>query len=158
MESCLSVILRVFKHLGYNNAHILNIKGLSLDKEFELKKGSTENIPLSDESVDFIVSTLSLHHWINPTKVYSEFFRFLKYRGNLLIFDFRRDSRKRYHWFLKFITKVITPEALKKIGEPLGSLQASYDMNELNKISKSSPFRNITFHNALCWIFIESKK
>jgi len=41
VESFLSVILRVYKHLGYNNAHILNIKGLSLDKEFE---GSTENL------------------------------------------------------------------------------------------------------------------
>lgn len=129
-----------------------------MDKEIELKKGSTENLPLSDESVDFIVSTLSLHHWINPTKVYSEIFRILKSGGTLLIFDFRRDSRKQCDWFLKFITKVIAPKALKKIGEPLGSLQASYDINELNKISKSSPFRNITFHYALCWIFIESKK
>ena len=134
------------------------IEELSLDNRIDLKKGSAENLPLADESVDFIVSTLSLHHWTNPTKAYCEFFRILKFGGTLLIFDFRRDSRKLCHWFLKFITKVIAPKPLKKIGEPLGSLQASYNFSELNKISKSFPFKDITFNNALCWIFIKSKK
>ncbi|MHA1670419.1 MAG: class I SAM-dependent methyltransferase [Promethearchaeota archaeon] len=135
-----------------------NLKELSLDKEINLKKGSAEKLPLSDNSVNFIVSTFSLHHWTRPTKAYSEFFRVLKSGGTLLLFDFRRDSRKLCHWFLKFITKVIVPKALKKVGEPWGSLQASYDLDELNKISTSSPFKDITFYNTLCWIFIISKK
>lgn len=134
------------------------IEKLSLEKEIDLKKGTVENLPLPDDSVDFIVSTLSLHHWLNPIKAYAEFFRILKSGGTLLIFDFRRDSRKLCHWFIKFITKVISPKALKTIGEPLGSLQASYDLGELNKISTSSPFKDIRFDNALCWIFIESEK
>mgnify|MGYP006910746303 CR=1 FL=1 len=69
MESFLNVILRVFKHLGYNHAHILNIEGLSLDKEIDLKKGLIEYLPQSDEFLDFIVSTLSLHHWIKPINI-----------------------------------------------------------------------------------------
>jgi ubiquinone/menaquinone biosynthesis C-methylase UbiE len=141
--------------IGFANEHV---KSYEFEDRIELREGSVEKLPLNDNSIDFIVSTLSLHHWENPIKAFEEFFRILKDDGILLIFDFRRDSRNLCFGFLKFITRVIVPKALKKVGEPLGSLQASYSLSELNEIVNSTAFEKAKFDDMLCWIFLESKK
>lgn len=134
------------------------VNKVSLDKLIKFEVGSAENLPLSDNSIDYIVSTLSLHHWRDPLKAFNEINRVLKKGGTLLIFDFRRDSRKLCHCFIKFITKLIVPKPLKRIREPLGSLLASYSLKELEEMIASSAFKRADYKNMLCWIFIQFKK
>ncbi|MHA1698731.1 MAG: class I SAM-dependent methyltransferase, partial [Promethearchaeota archaeon] len=68
-----------------------------MENRIEFKIGSASRLPFNDNSVDFIVSSLSLHHWKNPEDVFNEFHRVLKDNGKFLVFDFRRDSRKFYY-------------------------------------------------------------
>jgi SAM-dependent methyltransferase len=49
--------------------------------------GDAEAMPLTDASVDVVVSTLSLHHWKNPAAVFGEVLRVLRPGGVALIYD-----------------------------------------------------------------------
>lgn len=127
-------------------------------KEIEFKEGSVENLPFSDEYADFIVSTLSLHHWINPQKAFQEIYRVLKKEGIALIFDFRRDSRKFFYGILTFATKIVVPKPLKEINEPLGSIQSSYTPKEVQELLSKISIENYTINPALAWMYIQINK
>ncbi len=80
---------------------------------FELS--NVANLPFKDGSVDFIVSTGSLHHWKTPARVFDECYRTLKAAGEAWIYDgcpevFReqRDRVKREYgsWLYRVGTKV----------------------------------------------------
>jgi ubiquinone/menaquinone biosynthesis C-methylase UbiE len=142
---------------------ILNLaKKRSVDSnvqdQIKFKIGKVENLPLSDNSIDYLLSTLSLHHWKDPMRAFDEFFRVLKDEGKILIFDFRRDARKIFYGFLKFITKIIVPKALKAVNEPISSLYAGYTPKEIRKMISISPFSNVEIKPFLAWIFIDVKK
>jgi ubiquinone/menaquinone biosynthesis C-methylase UbiE len=130
----------------------------NLNKKIEFKLGKVEDLPFPDNSIDFLISTLSLHHWQNPLQAFREFFRVLKNEGTLIIFDFRRDARKFFYGLLRFATKIVVPMALKKINEPLGSLQAGYTPNEIKQMVSKSPFKFVEIDSFLAWIFIEMRK
>lgn len=46
-------------------------------------------LPLADRSFDVVVSTLSLHHWADPARVFGELGRVLRPGGVALIYDLR---------------------------------------------------------------------
>lgn len=129
-----------------------------LNERIKFEIGSVENLPLTDNSVDFIISSLSLHHWINPKLAFEELFRILKVNGSLLLFDFRRNSRKFFYGLLKFATKIVVPKALKEINEPLGSLQAGYTAEEVREILSQINIQNIKIKPFLAWMFVSIKK
>ena len=49
--------------------------------------GNAAKLPFKDESIDFIVSTGSLHHWKKPAKVFDECYRVLKRGKEAWIYD-----------------------------------------------------------------------
>jgi len=59
---------------------------------FEL--GNAAKLPFKNNSVDFVVSTGSLHHWKYPVKVFDECYRVLKQGGEGWIFDGYSDFPK----------------------------------------------------------------
>jgi ubiquinone/menaquinone biosynthesis C-methylase UbiE len=79
----------------------LNVYGIDLSKEmvkiarkhaegvenvrFEI--GNAADLPFEDDSIDFIVSTGSLHHWKKPAKVFDECYRVLKSGKEAWIYD-----------------------------------------------------------------------
>ena len=130
----------------------------NLNKRIEFKIGNAEELPFSDNSIDFIISSLSLHHWQEPIKALGEAFRVLKQKGILLIFDFRRDARKFFYGLLKFATKLVVPKALKEINEPIGSLQAGYTPKEVRHLVSQSSFDYIEIVPSLAWMFVETRK
>ncbi|TET56349.1 MAG: class I SAM-dependent methyltransferase [Promethearchaeota archaeon] len=130
----------------------------NLNEKIVFKIGSVENLPFPDKSVDFILSTLSLHHWEDPKQAFEEIFRVLTDGGVLLIFDFRRDARKFFYGLLKFATKVVVPKALKKINEPSGSLKAGYVFSEISQIVSQTSFNNVDIKPYLAWMFIKLEK
>ncbi|NVM38586.1 MAG: class I SAM-dependent methyltransferase [Candidatus Lokiarchaeota archaeon] len=130
----------------------------NVNEKIVFKIGSVENLPFPDKSVEFIITTLSLHHWEDPKQAFEEIFRVLKDGGVLLIFDFRRDARNFFYGLLKFATKVVVPKALKKINEPLGSLKAGYVFSEISQIISQTSFSNVDIKPYLAWMFIKLEK
>lgn len=130
----------------------------SLGKRIEFKIGNVEKLPFSNESIDFIISTFSLHHWVNPLKGFNEIHRVLKKDCTLLIFDFRRDSRRFFYGILTFITKVVAPKPLKEVHEPLGSIQSSYAYNEIFQLISQTSFQIPKVKTFLAWMFVSIKK
>ena len=126
----------------------------SVENKIEFKIGTVEDLPFPDNSIDIIVSSLSLHHWLSPIDAFNEIKRVLKEDGRLILFDFRRDSRKIYYGFLKFITKVVVPKVLKQVKEPLGSLQSSYTKDEVNNLLSKDDNYHTDIDPLLCWMFI----
>jgi ubiquinone/menaquinone biosynthesis C-methylase UbiE len=77
--------------------------------------GNAAALPFEDDSIDFIVSTGSLHHWNKPVKVFDECYRVLKKDGEGWIYDPCRDAlkerveqaKKEYgFWIYRILTKV----------------------------------------------------
>jgi len=134
------------------------IRATKHERKIEFKEGSVENLPFPNEYADFIVSTLSLHHWINPGRAFQEIYRVLKKEGVVLIFDFRRDSRKFYYGFLTFITKIVAPKALRNVNEPIGSLKSSYTPLEVQELISKEQNKDITIKPMLAWMFVQINK
>jgi ubiquinone/menaquinone biosynthesis C-methylase UbiE len=129
-----------------------------VEQKIEFKIGNAEQMPFGDGSIDFLVSTLSLHHWLNPLPVFKEIFRVLKENGTFLIFDFRRDSRKFFYGLFTFATRVVVPKPLKKVNEPLGSLRSSYSREETLQFFSQIPFEDVKIKPFFAWMFISGKK
>jgi SAM-dependent methyltransferase len=51
--------------------------------------GDVASLPFGDGSFDVVVSTLSMHHWVAPTKGLAEIGRVLRPGGRALVWDFR---------------------------------------------------------------------
>jgi ubiquinone/menaquinone biosynthesis C-methylase UbiE len=79
----------------------------------DLVRGDVQNLPFADGTFDLVVSTLSLHHWRNPTRGIEECLRVTAPGGSCWIYDLRTDVPARNH--AKFIT-----------GERLGHLVLSW--------------------------------
>ena len=48
-----------------------NLKG----KKIGFHQGDSQALPLADKSVDFLISTLSLHHWSDPVSAFGQIHR-----------------------------------------------------------------------------------
>jgi len=56
-------------------------------KNVTFKVANAIQLPFKDNSVDFIVSTGSFHHWQQPFKVFNEIYRVLKGNAEVWIYD-----------------------------------------------------------------------
>jgi len=56
-------------------------------KNVKFKLANAIDLPFEDNSVDFINSTGSFHHWKCPFKVFNECYRILKFDGEAWIYD-----------------------------------------------------------------------
>ncbi len=131
---------------------------LGLEGRLEFRRGEVERLPLPDSSLDLAISTLSLHHWSNPTGGLGEIYRVLGPGGRLLLFDLRRDSRRIFSWFLRFAQAIVVPRALRIANEPLGSLLASYTPAELQDLLSRSPFKEWRIEEGVGWLFVWATK
>src|SRR5215207_5995944 len=55
--------------------------------------GDVASLPFSDESFDLVVSTMSMHHWADPSAGMAEIDRLLRPGARALIWDFRPGFR-----------------------------------------------------------------
>ena len=127
---------------------------LDLNKQIKYRQGDVRELPFKDNTIDFVVSTLSLHHWSNPDEALQEIYRILKHKGQFIIFDFRRDSRRLFYWLLRFETKFIVPVPLRNIGEPLSSALSSYTITEADTIFRKSSFKQWKTKSGIGWMFV----
>ncbi len=128
------------------------------EDRIDFKVGDAEEMPFQDDSIDMIVSTLSLHHWAEPVQILQEIHRILKPAGKFLIFDFRRDARKFFYGLFTFATKIVVPKALKRVKEPLGSIKASYTPEEVLPFFAPLQINEFEIKPYAAWMFIKGVK
>jgi ubiquinone/menaquinone biosynthesis C-methylase UbiE len=73
---------------------IRNAARAGVSDRVAFRLGNASQMPFPFESFDFVVSSGSLHHWKEPTRIFNEIYRVLKVGGEALIGDLRRDSPK----------------------------------------------------------------
>jgi ubiquinone/menaquinone biosynthesis C-methylase UbiE len=135
-----------------------NVRSLGVSQKISFHQGDIGQLPFEDASIDFIVSTLSLHHWSEPDQAIQELHRVLKQGGQILVFDVRRDSFKLMYWIIRFAQTVILPEALKQINEPTGSFLAAYTRREAEEILRTTLFKQWRVKPGIFWLSIWGKK
>jgi len=88
-----------------------NAKDRGFSERVKFQIGNAANLPFDDGYFDFVISTLSFHHWLKPIECLNEIYRVLKENGEAWIYDVRRDTpkevnaklRDKYGWFLSFL-------------------------------------------------------
>lgn len=129
--------------------------GLADRADFRL--GDAARLPFGDGSLDLVVSTLSLHHWDDPTSVFSEVARVLRPGGAFMIFDLRRDMIAPAWLLIWFATNVIVPRALRTAGEPLGSRNAAYTPTEAAALAQASRLTGWRVNSGPFWLAVEGQ-
>jgi len=130
-----------------------------LGERVTFRRGNAENIPYPDGSFDLVVSTLSLHHWSAPGKVLDEVARVLRAAGKCVLADMRRDPIPPFIDLLWFAQHFIVPPPLRRVGEPLGSLQSAYTVEEATAILRKSMLGKFcTVKGGPFWLLIKGRK
>ncbi len=129
-----------------------------LEQRTAFKKGNVAQLPFPDQTLDLVVSTLSLHHWGDPVTVCDEITRVLRPGGAFVIFDLRRDLAAPFWLLLWFVTRVIVPSALRRANEPLGSRDASYTPAEVAELVRQSRLTGWRITTGPLWLIVEGHK
>ncbi len=116
------------------------------------------SLPLRDNSIDFAVSTLSLHHWVKPEMVLNEIHRVLKPGGQALIFDIRRDEPLLVYWVGQIVQRFFTPYHIRRVNGAIGSIWSSYTPTELKSLISKSPFKSGRVQAGWAWIYVWGSK
>lgn len=163
----ITVIAKAFPHLHVIGVDIAdemievasrNASSLGVGEQVEFRKGDIKKLPFEDDIVDFVVSTLSLHHWSDPKQALYEIHRVLRPEGQFLLFDLRRDGRRMFYWLFRFGQTLVVPAALRRINEPIGSALASYTPVELETLLSGTPFRQRGISSGSGWMFAWGRK
>ncbi len=134
-----------------------NARQAGVDGQVTFRKGDASRLPFEDDSLDLVLSTLSLHHWGQPVAVLNEVARVLRPGGVGLIFDLRRDMPAPAYTLLWFATRVAVPPALKRANEPLASCHAAYNLAEAAELARKSSLADWQVRPGPLWLFIEGQ-
>jgi ubiquinone/menaquinone biosynthesis C-methylase UbiE len=130
---------------------------LDLGKRVTFRLGDSQQLPFEDGELDFVVSSLSLHHWSQPEQALQEIQRVLKPGGQFLIFDLRRDAPRLFYGLLRFAQRVVLPDALRRVDEPVGSALASYTPAEVEALFRKTSFREWKVKSGFAWMFVSGR-
>jgi ubiquinone/menaquinone biosynthesis C-methylase UbiE len=147
--------------LDINELTLKNAKRIWLPDLYpglEFLTGDAQQLPFPDSSLDFIVSSLSLHHWLDAQTVFQEIFRTLKPGGKVLIFDLRRDSPSYFYWALKIGQAFLAPKSIRNNNGAVGSFWAAYTPSEIEAIVHGIPMDNLQIESGFGWMLISGNK
>ncbi|WP_420570833.1 class I SAM-dependent methyltransferase [Kordia sp.] len=94
------------KFVGIDPSQKMLDKAQQKYPHIDWKLGTAENIPLEDNSIEGVIGTLTLHHWNNLEKGFSELFRVMKNYANVVFFTSTPKQMKGYwlnHYFPKMM-------------------------------------------------------
>jgi ubiquinone/menaquinone biosynthesis C-methylase UbiE len=131
---------------------------MDLDGRVLFQKDDIQNLSLKDNSLDFVISSLSLHHWPDPDQAFREIYRVLKPQGQLLIFDLRRDEPRLIYYTGQIIERLFSPPAIRQNNGGIGSIWSSYTPSEMKSLLAASPFRRWTVKKGWGWAYLWGQK
>jgi ubiquinone/menaquinone biosynthesis C-methylase UbiE len=142
-----------------NNAEMVQLatQNRLIEKDVGLLRGDAQQLPLTQNSIDFIVSSLSLHHWPEAKTAFEEMKRILKPGGQFVIFDLRRNSPHLFYWALK-LAQAISPKAIRRTNGAVGSFWASYTPEEIERLLKDTGWKIPTIERHFGWMLISGRK
>ena len=126
-----------------------------VEEHVSFRLGDVAQLPFPDASLDLVISTFSLHHWSEPVPVLDEMARVLRPGGAFLVVDLRRDMVPPAYLLLWFAQHVVVPAALRYLGEPLGSRNAAYTLDEAAALAEQSRLRSWRVTAGPLWLTIE---
>ena len=119
----------------------------TLNPNLSFLSSNAQQLPFADKTVDYVVSSLSLHHWQNPEMVFQEIYRVLKPGGTFFIFDLRRDGPRHVYYLLKIGQALAAPKAIKENNGADGSFWSSYTLTETENMLAKIPFQRWELDN-----------
>jgi ubiquinone/menaquinone biosynthesis C-methylase UbiE len=128
------------------------------DLQVSYRLEDIQALTLEDSSVDFIFSSLSLHHWPNAAEALKECHRVLKPQGQLVFFDLRRDVPILLFWGINLFQKLVAPTGIKRTNGGVGSVWASYTPSEMESLMKAVPFPRCRVEKGWGWAFMWARK
>jgi ubiquinone/menaquinone biosynthesis C-methylase UbiE len=131
-------------------------QGLEAGVRFEV--AAVERLPFETGSVDFVVSSLSLHHWLNPEPALAEISRVLKPGGRMLIFDLRRDMPFLLFLVFQLGQRYLAPQAIRRTNGAVGSVWASFTPEEMATQLTRSPFQQHKVFRGWGWAWLWGMK
>jgi len=135
-----------------------NISAYKYQDRMHLCKANVLQLPLESDSIDFVVSTLAMHHWPDPERALREIHRVLKPGGQFLIVDLRRDIHLVSYALVWLIQELIAPVILRRTNGGIGSIRASFTPAELETLLSASPFRDWTLKKRVGWVYVWGRK
>jgi ubiquinone/menaquinone biosynthesis C-methylase UbiE len=107
--------------------------------------GTAEAIPVANHVFDAILATLTIHHWIDLYKAFSELFRVSKANASVLIFTAEPEQMKTYwlnHYFPEMMqasikqmpANALLMDAIEKSGFEIKRLQPYHIQNDLQDL------------------------
>ena len=128
-----------------------NITSKGFIERVSFRVGDIQGLPFESNSLDFVLSTLSLHHWLHPTQGFEKILRVLKPGGQFLVFDLKRNSPRLAYWVVRFAQSMILPASLGRINEPTSSFLASYTPAKIESLMKDTGFKTWHVRAGLFW-------
>jgi ubiquinone/menaquinone biosynthesis C-methylase UbiE len=159
-------MVRVFNNLKFIGVDISpqmvekaigNITRKGLIERVSFQVGDVQGLPFQSNSLDFVVSTLSLHHWLQPKQGFDEVLRVLKPGGRFLVFDLKRNSSRLAYCVIRFAPLVMTA-VLGKNNEPTSSFLASYTPTEIEALMQDIGCTKWRVRAGLFWSFTWGQK
>jgi len=126
-------------------------------RNVEFVCGDVHNLPFVDNSVEYVVSSLSLHHWTDGGMACREIFRILKPGGQFIIFDLNRNCPRFFYYILQ-IGQLIAPKPIRRTNGAIGSLWASYTPYELREILYRIPWEKVHIETQVGWMIVRGYK
>ena len=115
-----------------------NAEAAGVSGRVKFETANASKLPFADGYFDFVVSTMSLHHWSDPAACFQEIYRVLKDNATACVYDLRRDTtedvnaqvRRRYGRFLSFVLLTFVRShssmTLKQAEDILSSLRVHF--------------------------------
>jgi len=139
----------------------LAVRNQSLSKtgqRINYREADIEHLPLENNSVDFVVSTLSMHHLAHPDQALREIFRVLRPSGQLFIFDLRRDMPEFLFGVIRLVQRFLAPYPIRRTNGGTGSVWSSFTPQEMKVLLSESSFSAWKIQKSWGWYYIWGRK
>ena len=143
------------------NRHMISIASAKLSRahgEFNLVLGDASALPFASNTVDIVVSSLSLHHWKDPSRAFLEIYRVLAPGGRLMVFDARRDVPLLVFHAFRVGQALFGPRAIRRTNGAVGSLWSSYTADELERLLFAQQFGSVAVAQGFAWLLLKAVK
>lgn len=121
-----------FQFIGLDPSIEMLKKARSQNQNIEWQIGTAEKTNLSQASIDGIIGTLTIHHWTNLVRAFSELNYILKSKGKIVLFTSTPQQMKGY-WLNHYFPKMLEDSMLQ-----MPTFEA------VEKAMKSSGFKIVT--------------